>query len=227
MSNRIVITEEEKQTIKRLYESAPPPDESVLVTNKNPYKHSEYKSACRLYSKDLVDGDMFYDISYFGFSKGDLGLRHLYEKMSSDICKDIVGKKIRLPKRDEVLEVGEDIIVGFDEFMTFGFELKNISSNKNYLWVFEDKRATIDGTSRSGGNAPGSLRKNMTSNAGFGNTRNEVELPEGFMNLVVSKILEIKKQTNNLKMDKSESTIVNIPDEYVEIRKIVRTKTDF
>lgn len=31
MSNRIVITEEEKQIIKRLYESAPPPDEYVEI----------------------------------------------------------------------------------------------------------------------------------------------------------------------------------------------------
>jgi hypothetical protein len=220
MSNRLVITEEEKQTIKRLYESAPPPDESVLVTKKNPYKHSEYKSACRLYSKDLVDGDMFYSIprndeyGYYG------NLTGVYKKMVRNICKDLFGKKIRLPKKDEILVIGDETSVTRDEFTAFGFKTGNESRYESWLWVFEDKRATMDDS--SGNN----LRTNMTYSGSF-DSRNEVEVPEGFMNLVVSKILEIKKQTNDFEMDKSESTIVNIPDEYFEIRKIVRTKTDF
>jgi hypothetical protein len=59
---KFIISENERKHILSLYESnmIPPPSESVLIANKNPFKYPEYESARRTYSSDLKDGDMFY-----------------------------------------------------------------------------------------------------------------------------------------------------------------------
>jgi hypothetical protein len=65
MGQKLIITEEEKNRIKLLYEVVTklPPDESILVANKNPYKYPEYESARRVYSSKLVNGDLFYELN--------------------------------------------------------------------------------------------------------------------------------------------------------------------
>jgi hypothetical protein len=227
----MILSESEKNRIKGLYglvtegDSAPPPDESILVANKNPYKYSEYESARRLYNKNLVDGDMFYIIKRLDGEYGYFGnLSGLYNKISLDVCKDILGKNVRLFEEDKILSIGNDVIIGSDDrIRVLGFELKNTDK---WLWVFEDKKCSIDEPRTHGGRLgiPTNLRTNTISR-GWGYTG--IKVPEKFTSVIVNKIVEIKKITNNLSMDKSESRIVNIPDEYFEIRKIQREKTDF
>jgi hypothetical protein len=61
---KLIISETERKNILSLYESTnvtPPPSESVLIANKNPFKYSEYESARKTYSSNLKDGEMFYE----------------------------------------------------------------------------------------------------------------------------------------------------------------------
>jgi hypothetical protein len=61
---KLIISETERKNILSLYESTnttPPPSESILIANKNPFKYSEYESARQIYSSNLKDGQMFYE----------------------------------------------------------------------------------------------------------------------------------------------------------------------
>ncbi len=61
MGNKFIITEEEKNRIRLLYENDTiPPDEYEVVGNFNPFVKTEYLPFFRPYSKELKDGDLFY-----------------------------------------------------------------------------------------------------------------------------------------------------------------------
>jgi hypothetical protein len=61
MGNKFIITEEEKNRIRVLYENdTTPPDEYEVVGNFNPFVKTEYLPFFRPYSKELKDGDLFY-----------------------------------------------------------------------------------------------------------------------------------------------------------------------
>ena len=221
MSNRLVITEEEKQTIKRLYESAPPPDESVLVDKKNPYNYSEYKSACRVYSKDLVDGDLFYksietNLTNEVWSKLE---RWLLDSANA-IFKKLNNKTIRI--MDEICSI---------TFYETRFTRINRQKNTTVVFTVEtEKESNLDKIyiQRDGN----SIVKTDTME--LDGSRN---IPKEFVNTVINGFKEYDKYHKPFKLLKngSDEDIYNnhldvmkmIPDEYFEIRKIVRTKTDF
>jgi hypothetical protein len=75
MGQRLIITEEEKNRIKLLYEvtetkTTVPPDESELVVKDvNPFRYEQYVDARRLYSPELKDGDRFYKYKSYEFDE--------------------------------------------------------------------------------------------------------------------------------------------------------------
>jgi hypothetical protein len=99
MGQRLIITEEEKNRIKLLYEvtkteTTPPPNESELVVKDvNPFRYEQYADARRLYSPELKDGDRFYTYEGVGYEMG----------LTNELRKIIEGKSIRISSIDEIV----------------------------------------------------------------------------------------------------------------------------
>jgi hypothetical protein len=91
----MILSESEKNRIRGLYglvteaETAPPPDESVLVAKKNPFKNGEYNIAARKYSPNMRDGELF------------TILKPNDKKILDEINSRISGKKVRLKTHDK------------------------------------------------------------------------------------------------------------------------------
>ena len=110
MSKRLIITEEEKNRIKLLYETVMPPSESVLVKKQNPLSKEGYKEfygkPIPVYDANLKDGDIF--VVYDETKIKEWGLKL--------INSNLKGKSIRL-----VCENGgcsdEDQLITIPEFI--------------------------------------------------------------------------------------------------------------
>lgn len=106
MGQKLIITEEEKNNIRNLYEvkpteqfSTPPPNESIFVIKKNPYKDSEYITARQTYKGNLQNGLLFYILDTEKVKEWFLGIlnNNLFNK-SVRIFKDEDDKIINIPK---------------------------------------------------------------------------------------------------------------------------------
>lgn len=108
---KFIITEEEKLRIKSLYESSVPPNEYEIVGYINPFKDQKYLPYAHVkYSKELKEGDLFYDlqnIDYFSFNMGK------YQKCLIDFIKpissnlsDLIGKTVRTAN-DEIKKISK------------------------------------------------------------------------------------------------------------------------
>jgi len=211
MSNRIVITEEEKQTIKRLYESAPPPDESVLVTKKNPFNNKEYLDMLivdnadylRKYNKDMVDGDIFlvYDKDkvdeYFELIADEIydkhfrgkSIRYVDYKEDTDKTHKLSDSPRRYEKHYCHMCVGKMYLN-----TTFSYGVREIHFPKPRIKYYYD------------GDKFDTLYP-----------RNKATISDDTKNKLRKVFLTYKDRFH----------ISKLPDEFFEIRKIVRTKTDF
>ena len=206
MGKRIIISESEKKNILSLYETntaTPPPSESVLIVNKNPFKYSEYESARQTYSSNLKDGDMFYMLDNFNF---EFYKNNLIEGFSINFLNGLNNKTVR------------DIGNGYDDIITFygPLELENRHSLSNSLWNLGNMKLKYnDGVPKKG-----EVYLNFKSEL----SDNNFELR--FNNKSFNKINELfNKQYKESVVPKLKKE--NIPDEYFEIRKIQRQQTDF
>jgi len=216
MGQRIIISESERSYIRKLYESesAPPPDEYVVVAIKNPFKDDEYVSARRGYSSYLKDGDLFTALTYKsvnGLDARNFILNILKEKLS--------GKSVRIS--DKILVFGRQIEISnirvspFEKVLTSNsfiedvtlksYEFQSIFDPYNYevnfdlldneFWYRERKWSY--GTTYTIG---GMVRKK----------------PTGWSEKLITTF-----------KDFSSKIITELPDEYFEIREIRRRQTDF
>ena len=216
MGKRLIISESEKKKILSLYETSkkvlsisPPPSESELVIRKNPWRDSEYENARRFYSPSLKDGELFSVII------GDDRL--LSEILLKNIQKLLNGKKIK--EGDVFYTFGNNINVesiGFRDISKLGGDDSLIKEIK--IKVPNDFRGvTFWETS--------SLTLNLIDNTyrywskeKYGD---EYDYTEYTAYEWIKNIIDfIKGQTNS-------TTLKSLPDDFFEIRKIQREKTDF
>jgi hypothetical protein len=128
---KLIISETERKNILSLYEAttvAPPPSESVLVVNKNPFKYPEYKLSRKLYSTQLKDGDTFYILSkqnniITSYNEIINNLIKIYQEKSIRYNDEIVKISMKLNeyssgKLDKDYFIPEDnpVIIGGKEF---------------------------------------------------------------------------------------------------------------
>ena len=203
----MILSESEKNRIKGLYglvteaETAPPPDESVLVAKKNPFNYEEYKGAIRGYSSDLKDGDLFTN-TFLPF--GDYSVSD-YVKNSMD--ENFKGKDFRF------ISKSYDSINQYKDIKFYGPKIQNnityYTYNNRVIMFFKKHMTKIDINLQSG-------EFKYFTNVGTGESveTNYTKLSKESEN----KILTILRKIFNIK---------NIPDECFEIRKIQREKTDF
>ena len=206
----MILSESEKNRIKGLYglvteadASAPPPDESVLVAKKNPFKDKSIMDMVTKdgkfirYDKDLVDGDTFLSYNsgnikqYFQsigedfFNRNFLGKTIRYIENGTDYTKKLEEKNLYII--DDTSYITPKTLYGFREL---GFK---------YPWITYDFNKDIVEGGRLGFSGP------------------EYDISEETKN----KLLQI------FRGNKDKFSMSNVPDEYFEIRKIQREKTDF
>ena len=217
----MILSESEKNRIKGLYglvteaETAPPPDESVLVAKKNPFKDKKFKDAWQTYKSKMVDGDLFYVVDKTAIPK-------LVEEFYNNNFK---GKTFRAGSYNE-----DDIF----KFNDFG-EIDMIDYYHPEQLIFKNLKTKEEDMKTKNGydfhgyyifSAPSYLPKlefKINDNyIGFMGKRQENQPYFSFYKLIPEN--QINKFEN---MFKENLSVKNLPDEIFEIRKIQREKTDF
>ena len=207
MGKRIIISESEKNNILSLYETttvAPPPSESVLVVNKNPFKYPEFESARRTYSSDLKDGDMFYTVNYLRY----IGM--IESPFNSEFVNNLVNKKVRID--DRILEFINPIVKESTNFGGPGPKIGEINVKEEE----EIKPYTIH------------LRKNYDKDNFYINffPKEKTYKYSNYYSFSVESINNLYNKEYQTKVQ-PRIELNNVPDEYFEIRKIQRQQTDF
>ena len=199
---KLIISETEKKNILSLYEKtnvAPPPSESVLVVNKNPFKYNEYINARKFYGSSLKDGELF-------FKKTDGFNKYIQEELS----KKIEGKTLRgmWNNRDVVIQINrlfvftkDDGVVGTQcvHSMQFNGLIDSSEQDSINYFINPGSEITFEQTIFNG----------ITLRS-LGDATIKLVNPQSFKSVIFS--------VSNWNL---------IPDEYFEIRKIQRQTTDF
>lgn len=191
MGKNLIITESEKKHILSLYESAPPPSESVLIANKNPFSETSlrYLSGQTIgeYGGELKDGNLFYVL------KRDL----IKEWCLNLVNKTLEGKEVRTffggylnTSGDKIVKISKFSEMWFPDVVLAPKDKDKLCFYKCYDWVHFSLLS--DGTYTDHDYSTMSDTSNSILNA-------------------LKPIVSWKK----------------VPDEYFEIRKIQRQKTDF
>ena len=224
---KLIISETEKKNILSLYESTnvtPPPSESVLVANKNPFKYPEYESARRTYSSYLKDGDMFYvtdNLKIMGFLISEI------KKSGNDFVKSLYNKTVR--HNDDIFEILPLSKLNESEYSkNFGGSTTThinltpvILKNKNYS-----------------GETSSIAYETYTYTPKYSIHFTEEDFNKNFYDIVFIKesdlsdgVAKISIENINYAWKKLLSSkyknLGMFPDEYFEIRKIQRQTTDF
>ena len=201
MGKRVIISESEKKNILSLYEQTkfpiPPPKNSILITNKNPYKHEEFFKARQTYSTKLKDGDMFYIV---GLLPDEYNREKIMSKVNDEFGKSLINKTIRDPNTNEVFTVKEFYSGSFPKIGRFKLDNNNLID--------------MNLSSNSGGNG---VEVRITEAGDITGYYVIPKLSEYYKNNFLGKLFSEAEKGN----------VENLPDEYFEIRKILTPQSDF
>ena len=220
MSKKLIITEEEKKRIKSLYEATIlPPSESVLVANKNPFKYPEYASSRKLYSPELKNGDTFYVLIKQN------NIVSPYNEIINNLIELYQEKTIRY--NDKILKVSMDL----NEYSTnsldedyfpyiapiiSGYIGGNMEYNVSYRVKPNNYEISLNFPTRSWDSKTQQFRDDSYYSTPSSQIESSTKPEDKFF---VSFKNDLLKNLQPLKLE-------NLPDEYFEIRKIERQKTD-
>jgi len=210
MGQRIVISESEKSHIRNLYESSPPPSESVLLMKKNPYNldkelydkvmTGDYHEPIRRYNSKMVDGDIFVNVNEQCIQD------YLYNRLSP-LFKSLVGKTIRFDD-DTINRFDDKTMEKITKFSYFNLK------NKEYVQILID--LPLSDYRHRLAYVPG--YNNLSRLNPWGDVRKDTGLSPGTEKTIVD---FFSKNLDPLLLTK------DLPDECFEIRKIQRRQTDF
>ncbi len=213
MGQRLIITEEEKNRIKLLYEAAPPPSESIVVANKNPFKYDEYKNARKPYSPELKDGDLFYTFD-----------RKLTDEFGKNFIVNfykplLINKTIRTDNDKNVTI--KDLSAWFYSYVLDKPQINENDSNMFKLYLLygfgDGSCININTVSKFVENCPDQSGLSFLKGSGT-----LIENPFHNLIKVNDKLLNFIKSNLPPIIQRSE-----YPDEYFQVKKIQRQKTDF
>jgi hypothetical protein len=208
MGQRLIITEEEKKNIRLMYESTPP-DESVLVENKNPFLYKEYESARRPYGPNLKDGDLFSVLM-------DEDLQSYYNTLFKTMYDSYLGKTIRLESTDEIVSI-EKSKMWINPARTetsLNWTKPSIDMKVSFYYLIDNVEYIVDFYSEEW------VGKVSEDKPGISNN----EIREENIEKTLLQILEsIKAYVSKYSLNKVDT----INNRFFEIRKIQRRKTDF
>lgn len=238
----MLLSESEKNTIRSLYglvneDETVPPDESVLIANKNPFKYGEYLTSRRFYNQGLKEGDTFF------VAKPTL-TNYIEEK----IKENFDNKTLRFSKTNS----NEDIIgtlVSDTKFKVYttppvGVKLKQTSVGTQCIeyFVLLITKDSKDPSSSTLGTSADGIYFNPQIGFEYLIVSDEDEYLQSFNRdienirkksatnwISKSQVVKINVPSNSAVKSKvfSFSNWNTIPDEYFEIRKVQRKQTDF
>jgi len=200
---RLIISETERKNILSLYEATnvtPPPSESVLVVNKNPFKYPEFENARKTYNSELKDGDLFYIVQNYKYEK------KITTEFNQNFIKDLYYKSA---KYDDIIyrfispNVNESTTsypygIGKIGIQVNGSDIENYSVRRARTKVENEFIIDFEKNNKSGLN-------------------NSIWIPS------IQQLYNKNYKEEVLPKLKIET----VPDEYFEIRKIQRETTDF
>lgn len=205
---KIILTEQEKNRIKLLYEVGSPPSESVFITNKNPFKYEEYKDARRTYTTELNDGDLFFKFKE-SLTKEYLltQLNYIYEGKTVRLYlgKDSYNPKNNSNDRDEIVKI--------QKFNT----LKFFTDYSYWQWTPMGNAKGIDVNNTE-------IEFNITNGIV---KRNKYTHSDKSISEVYYYQFSIDDGRGKLEELIKNISYNNLPDNLFEIRKIQRLKTDY
>jgi hypothetical protein len=218
MGQKLIITEEEKNRIKLLYEATPPPSESIFVINKNPFKGTDYENARVSYSSKLTDGDLFFKLICNEETYNKFVTTYNEDKWNP-ITKSLLNKTYR--RSDTIFKIKDITIDSFTDNGKFPQGTITI--------VNQDNGGTLTQNYKTfWGSFGGGL---VYSVPGDYLLPSENPVFDFFRKLYSQSIIGITyEQMNNIRglvSDETLSKLSNLPDNFFEIRKIQRQKTDF
>ena len=217
----MILSESEKNRIKGLYglvteaDTAPPPDESVLVAKKNPFSNSKYNDFLQPYNSKMVDGDKFYVFN---------GFRNHYVK--NTLFEDLEGKTFRYKDRIYTYTNGNN-------YMRDGVEITHISMDDDITKVLRNENViesvTLEIPDYMGLIGMGSIYENeirldFNSNMWTGW---EEDRYDGRGKLLKYKFDEWMTKLKDYLIPKVTQIFKESPDKNWELRQVKRKKTDF
>jgi len=193
--------------------TTPPPQESVFVINKNPFRDTQYISARRLYSPQLKDGDLFYELSdnYRRYVEDSSPFVNLYNSF--------VGKTIRLKKNDRVINIS-----------SLGISYINLSDDSicngaiTFTYNIGGTYYSIISITKWGKTVFDCRKDGKYFDMGFPWGSSEINKDE------IGEVYDVLVNISNRMKDMfltyfTESSY--IPDEYFKIKQVKRQQTDF
>jgi hypothetical protein len=221
---RLIISETEKKNILSLYEStnvAPPPSESILIDNKNPFKSENYKlfnnGKITLYSSNLKNNDFFYSLNF----------KSLEQYVLNKINNLLLDKSIRLNGNGV-----EDKIYNIEKFKycslygSSGYNVSNVSPTYSESLCFIDIATNAPNYSGVDLFEISTLSRSKLLDITYSHVM-EKSFPYQHETMKVNNY-SVSDDTMNKIYDiiKEWLTWSKLPDEYFEIRKIQRQQTD-
>lgn len=205
---KFIVTEEEIKQIRNLYEmdnsqTLPPDEKELVVSDKNPFKYSEYEDARRLYSPELKDGDRFYEMKSLSPLEKDLYRKTFFGNDSID------SKTLRNATEDKIYTINLTHPIFTDRHLdSFGINFRDEGKIRRLI-------VTLDGSSDR-------FRIGRLGSEKL--TDIERKVFEPVMEIIRKQMNEFNSQLDKLHDFKN---ITNIPDEFFDIYKVKRVKTDF
>jgi len=224
MSKKLIITEEEKNRIKLLYEVATPPSESVLIATKNPFKDNEYVTARRIYSPKLQNGDLFFEIKNpTGYKK--FAGQHNSKMIQDFVNNNLIGKTFRSDNDDayriDSLTMNENDMVSDYDSKFYESLITNTTTNESVKG-----KMTILGYLENN-----SVKSTIRFHMGVKQSNGLYHIEPSKLNQVYKQYVidnGLQKTIDGFYVPSTDWLSINkIPDEYFEIRKIERQKTDY
>jgi hypothetical protein len=218
MGKKIIITESQIETLKVLLEREMGIEESVIVANKNPFRHEEFKDARREYNSSLKNGERFYvlDKSY---------IKNIDEEISQikkDFLSNLKGKSLRYSLSDFEGTTYYEYMVG-NLFSRGKDKFKNMICRLR----FNDEINRVNFECRLDDNTDYTFENSLTS---FKNDGIFWDVVPGFGTSYLSfngvNNLYKTQIANTIRDLEQKQVIQIIPDEFFEIREIKRENTD-
>lgn len=219
MGKKYIIKESQERLMFQLIEAELGPEESVLIARKNPFADEKYVNARKLYSSSMRDGELF-----FTFNNNKLE-----EYFDSKLESTLNGKTIRITFEDGTDTVVKFVFVPNTSNGVLIKGSKNSLSSKNLgtqaLEEFAVKVEIPGNTWKQNPNKP-IIFFNSSKGGFYEITGEKYRGGKGSAMFAAEPItLPDKTKINNAIF--AFSSWNKIPDEFFEVRKVKKQKTDF
>jgi hypothetical protein len=191
----------------------PPPEESIFVANKNPFRDRQYINARRVYSPQLNDGDLFYNINVKCIREDTTFVR-LYESF--------VNKSIRITELDVIVKISSAL--GGIRYQSFDDTLLK-NGYISFTYNIHRKYYSVVFILEGGHNRLMCIRGSDIKSCVMGHS-SLLQVNKEYDGEIYDVLVNISEKMKDTYLYYF-SDLSRIPDECFEIRQVKRLTTDF